>query len=89
VVCDSSAPEVAENLEEDLELDGGKRCFVGSVSGVVVEVLQPRELFEGAESWEDYVIARFGQLNRRLKTTRTVIANPEHPDAWLAIQATV
>jgi len=86
VLCDSPAPLVAAELGEDLELDQDRKCFVGLESGVLVDVVDSRESFDGEGRWEDHVLRVMASIRRRRRTTGVVVVDPAHPDAWLALQ---
>ncbi len=87
VLCDSPAPLVSAELGEDLELDQAGRCFVGLESGVLVDVVDSRESFDGEGRWEDHILRVIASIRRRRRTTGVVVVDPTHPDAWLALQA--
>ena len=87
VICDSPPPLVAGHLEEELQLDARSRRFVGSQTGVVVELIEPRESFDGEGSWENHVLRRLAEIGRIRRISAITVADLDHPDAWLMLGA--
>lgn len=87
VLCDSPTPLVAGHLGEELELDAKSRRFVGSETGIVVELIESRDSFTGEGSWEDYVLGRLTDIRRRRRISTITVADLNHPDAWLVLGA--
>ncbi len=87
VLCDSPPPLVAGHLEEELHLDARSRRFVGSQTGIVVELIESRESFDGEGSWENHVLGRLAEIGRIRRISAITVADLDHPDAWLMLGA--
>jgi hypothetical protein len=86
MLCDTPAPLVAGHLDEELRLDAGSRRFVGSKSGIVVEMIESRESFTGEGSWENHLLARLAEIGRIRRISAVTVSDLGHPDAWLVLQ---
>ena len=87
VLCDSPTPLVAGHLEEELQLDARSRRFLGSQTGIVVEMIESRESFDGEGTWENHVLGRVAEIQRIRRISAAIVADLEHPDAWLILGA--
>ena len=87
VVTTEAAPDISQELEEDLLLDSDRRCFVSELTGVVVEVVPSREEHDGSGRWEDEILSKLATVKRRHGVTNVTVADLHHPDAWLGLQA--
>lgn len=87
VLCDSPPPLVANHLEEELQLDARSRQFVGTQTGIVLELIESRESFDGEGSWENHVLGRLAEIRRIRRISAVTVADLDHPDAWLVLGA--
>ena len=87
VLTTAAPPEVSVYLDEDLLLEPGRHVFRGSVSGIIVEVIEQRGSYRGDLDWENHVLEKVASVRRTHRITSVAVVDLGHPDAWLALQA--
>ena len=87
VLTTAAPPEVSVYLDEDLLMEPGRHVFRGSVSGIIVEVIEQRGSYRGDLDWENYVLEKVASVRRTHRITSVAVVDLGHPDAWLALQA--